>query len=105
MRRILIDAARRKHSLKRGGLREPEPSGEFEIAQPMPSEEMLAVHEALDLLAVEDAMAADLVKLRYFVGMTMDEAAAALDLPLRSTERLWTYARAWLRQQIGPGGA
>ena len=101
MRRILIDAARRKHSLKRGGPHEAEMAGEFEIAQTMPSEEMLAVHEALDLLAAEDAAAADLVKLRYFVGMTMEEAAAALDLPLRSTERLWTYARAWLRQKIG----
>jgi DNA-directed RNA polymerase specialized sigma24 family protein len=62
---------------------------------------VLAIHEALDLLALEDPVSADLVKLRYFAGMTMDEAATALGLPLRTAERLWTYARAWLRRKIG----
>ncbi len=65
------------------------------------SDELLAVDEALNLLAEEDSVAANLVKLRYFVGMTMDEAAATMGMPLRSAERTWTYARAWLRRQIG----
>jgi DNA-directed RNA polymerase specialized sigma24 family protein len=61
---------------------------------------LLAVHEALDKLAVEDPEAAQLVKLRYFIGMSMPEAAEALELPLRSAERLWTFARAWLRDAL-----
>ena len=61
---------------------------------------MLAIHEALDLLAEEDPQCADLVKLRYFVGMTMEEAASVLELSQRSAERLWTYSKAWLRRQI-----
>lgn len=100
MRRILIEAARRRQSLKRGGNFERTDLPETQIAQTAPSEEMLAVDEALDLLAAEDPMAANLVKLRYFVGMSMDEAATALNLPLRTTERLWAYARAWLRRKI-----
>ena len=58
------------------------------------------MHEALDRLAAEEAVAADLVKLRYFVGMSMPEAAEALGMPLRSAERLWTFARAWLRNAL-----
>jgi RNA polymerase sigma factor (TIGR02999 family) len=100
MRRILIEAARRKRSLKRGGAAHREELHESRLAQAPVSDEMFAVDEALDLLAAKDPAAADLVKLRYFVGMTMEEAATALGLPLRSAERLWTYARAWLRQQI-----
>jgi DNA-directed RNA polymerase specialized sigma24 family protein len=61
---------------------------------------LLAVHEVLDQLAQEDQEAASLVKLRYFAGMTMTEAAQALELPLRTAERIWTFARTWLRQQI-----
>jgi RNA polymerase sigma factor (TIGR02999 family) len=101
MRRILIESARRKHSLKRGAGAQPEPLDELHLIQIAPSDEMLAIHEALDLLAAQDPTSADLVKLRYFVGMTMDEAAAALGLPLRTAERLWTFARAWLRRKIG----
>jgi RNA polymerase sigma factor (TIGR02999 family) len=100
MRRILIEAARRKRSLKRGGAAPREELHESQVAQAPASEEMFAVDEALDQLAAKDETAADLVKLRYFVGMTMEEAATALGLPLRSAERIWTYARAWLRQQI-----
>jgi len=100
MRRILIEAARRRQSLKRGGGFERAEIDESQIVQNAPSEEMLAVDEALDLLAMEDATSANLVKLRYFVGMTMEEAATALELPLRTAERLWTFARAWLRRKI-----
>jgi len=64
------------------------------------NEELFAVHEAVDALAAEDRHAANLVKLRFFVGMGMEEAATALDLPLRSAERLWTFARARLRSLI-----
>jgi len=103
MRRILVEAARRKRSLKRGGGAEREELHESQLAQSAPSEELLAVDEALDLLAAEDPTSANLVKLRYFVGMTMDEAAAALGVPLRTAERLWTYARAWLRRRIKDG--
>jgi RNA polymerase sigma factor (TIGR02999 family) len=101
MRRILIEAARRKSSLKRGGSAERTELHESHIIQQAPSEEMLAVDEALDLLAAENPTAANLVKLRYFVGMTMEEAATALGIPLRTAGRLWTYARAWLRRKIG----
>lgn len=101
MRRVLVEAARRKHALKRGGAPEREELHELHLVQTAPPDELLAVHEALDLLAAHDAAAANLVKLRYFVGMTMDEAAEALGLPLRTAERLWTYAKAWLRRKIG----
>jgi RNA polymerase sigma factor (TIGR02999 family) len=100
MRRILVDHARRKHSLKRGSGQHPEPIDNLEIALAAPPEELLAVHEALDLLAQQDPQAAELVKLRYFVGMTMDEAAQALGIAKRTAEGLWTYARAWLHRQI-----
>jgi RNA polymerase sigma factor (TIGR02999 family) len=100
MRRILVESARRKRSLKRGGGAQREELDESHLVVAAPSEEILAIDEALDRLAAKDAVSADLVKLRYFVGMTMEEAAAALGLPLRTAERLWTYARAWLRREI-----
>ena len=101
MRRILVDSARRRRSLKRGGGVPHEEFDEMHLAQSAPTDEVLAVDEALDQLTAEDPVSANLVKLRYFVGMTMDEAAAALGIPLRSAERLWAYARAWLRRRIG----
>jgi RNA polymerase sigma factor (TIGR02999 family) len=100
MRRILVDHARRKQSLKRGSGVEHEQLHESALVLTAPPDELLAVHEALDKFAREDAVAAELVKLRYFVGMTMEEAAAALGLAPRSAERLWTYARVWLRREI-----
>lgn len=100
MRRILVDHARRKLSQKRGGRQTHEPLDEAVIEVPTPADELLAVHEALDALAEEDPRAAELVKLRYFVGMTMDEAAAALNMKKRSAEALWTYARVRLRRRM-----
>lgn len=102
MRRILIESARRRTAKKREGeAGEPLDLAEvLEVPASAPAEELLAIHEALDALTAQDPQAADLVKLRYFVGMTMDEAAAALDIPLRTAERLWNYARAWLRRRI-----
>ena len=101
MRRILVESARRKRSLKRGAAAQREELDESHLVAEAPSDEMLAVDEALDLLAKEDSTCAELVKLRYFAGMTMDESAAALGLSLRTAERLWTYSRAWLRSKIG----
>lgn len=101
MRRILVDSARRKQAARRGGGAVHEALDENDLVQNVVSDELLAVDEALDLLTKEDPVAANLVKLRYFVGMTMDEAAATMGMSLRNAERTWTYARAWLRRQIG----
>lgn len=100
MRRILIDQARRKQSEKRGGGVPPEELFESRIEAPRPVEQLLEVHDALDHLARDDPDSAELVKLRYFAGLSMQEAADAMELPLRSTERLWTYARARLKRSI-----
>jgi len=100
MRRILIDKARRKASQKRGGGTAPEELHESRIGLQAPSEEILAVHDALDALAAEDRMAAEVVKLRYFVGMTIPEIAEALGLAPRTADRHWAFARAWLKQAI-----
>ena len=101
MRRILVDHARKKNSAKRGGGKKPtEYSDESTIALNVPTEELLTVHEALDSLALEDPKAAELVKLRYFVGMTMDEAAEALGMKKRTAEALWTYAKIQLKNAI-----
>ncbi|MCD6052512.1 MAG: polymerase subunit sigma [Verrucomicrobia bacterium] len=101
MRRILIDRARRRMTREKAGFAEPETDWESKLVQSAPTDEMLAIHEALDRLAVVEPLAAQLVKLRYFVGMTMDEAAEALGIPVRSTERMWVYAKAWLRAELG----
>lgn len=102
MRRILVESARKKASQKRGSRPSREELNEWHLVQNLPSDELLAIHESLDLLAKEDPQTADLVKLRYFVGMTMNEAADALDIPTRTAERLWTYAKAWLRRSLKP---
>ena len=103
MRRILVDRARRRRALKRGGGVAFEALEESRIAGEFPSDQVLAVHEALALLAAEDPPAAELVKLRYFAGLSTAEAAAAMGLPQRSVERLWTFAKAWLRKAMTAG--
>ena len=101
MRRILIDSARKRRAGRRGGGAEILDVAEHDLPAPSQNDDqLLAVHEALDGLAAEDPVCADLVKLRYFAGMKMDEAAEALGLPLRRAERLWTYAKTWLREKI-----
>ena len=100
MRRILVEHARRKQSLKRGGGAQKEELHESHLVLAAPADELLAVHEALDELTAEDPGAAQLVKLRYFAGMTMEEAASTLGLPKRTAEGLWTYARVWLSRKI-----
>lgn len=100
MRRILIDRARRRQTREGAGFAEPEPEWESQLASDAPTDELLAVHEALEELAAQEPLAAELVKLRYFVGLTMEEAAEVLGLALRKTERLWAFARAWLRADL-----
>ena len=100
MRRILVEHARKKQALKRGAGAEHLELDESALVMTAPPDELLAVHEALDAFAQQDPTAAELVKLRYFVGMTMEEAAAALNLPTRTAERTWAYARAWLHREI-----
>lgn len=100
MRRILIEAARRKQSLRRGNGRVREEVQEHHLILERPSEEILAVSEALDKFAAQDPLAAKLVELRYFVGMSLPEAAHALDISPRTADRLWAYARIWLKVQL-----
>jgi RNA polymerase sigma factor (TIGR02999 family) len=101
MRRILVDSARRKKAIRRGSGASREELEDYHRVQDGRSDDLLAVDEALDMLCKEDPEAANLVKLRYFVGMTMVEAAATMVMSLRNAERTWTYARAWLRRRIG----
>jgi RNA polymerase sigma factor (TIGR02999 family) len=101
MRHILVDRARRKRSRKRGGDRARVELDEASLAAAGDSEEVLAVDEALAGLAAADARAAELVQLRYFAGLSLPEAAEALNMSPRSADRLWAYARAWLRRAIG----
>src|SRR5262249_54430733 len=101
MRRILIDNARRKAAPIHG--RAPDPGGPeaANLAIAPPSDELLALDEALGKFATIDATAAELVKLRYFAGLSLAEAAEVLGLAPRSADRLWAYARAWLRAAMG----
>jgi len=103
MRRILVESARRKQTLKRGGGTERVELEEWHAVLAPPPDEAVAVHEALDLLAARDPVSAELVKLLYFAGLTMEEAAEALNVSKRTAEGRWTYARAWLRQAIDEG--
>jgi RNA polymerase sigma factor (TIGR02999 family) len=103
MRRILVDQARRKTSKKRGGGQTVEELHESRIEMPAPSEEVLAVGEALVLLEKHDAVAAEVVKLRYFAGLTVPEVAEFLRMSPRTVDRHWAFARAWLKQIIKSG--
>jgi RNA polymerase sigma factor (TIGR02999 family) len=100
MRRILVENARRKGRLKRGGDRERESLAVEAIAGPAPREELLAVDEALDRLEATNRTAAELVKLRYFAGYTIPEAAERLGMSPRKADQIWAYARSWLLAEI-----
>ena len=93
MRRILVDAARRKHQIKRGSNAERMELEESQIAGPSDDDRLLRVHEVLDLLASEDPLKADIVKMRYFVGLNHDEIAQSLGLNERTVRRHWELAK------------
>jgi RNA polymerase sigma factor (TIGR02999 family) len=96
MRRILVENARRKGRLKRGGQREREAMELDALAGELPDESLLALHEALERLAAHDPLKARLVELRFFGGMSLPEVAEHLQISLTTAERGWRYSRAWL---------
>ena len=104
MRRILIENARRKTALKRGGGQIRVTLGDVAEGETARFEELLALNEALDRLEERDAEMAQVVKLRYFAGLTVEETAKALDTSTRSVNRHWTAARAWLRRELSRAG-
>ena len=100
MRRILVEQARRRHAAKRGGRHGREELHESGIAAPGNVEETLAINDILDHLATIDPVAASLVKLHFFAGLTMEEVARALNISVRSAYDTWAYARAWLHRHL-----
>jgi RNA polymerase sigma factor (TIGR02999 family) len=105
MRRILVEQARRKGRVRHGGGRKRVDLDEALGVADGPGENLLALDDVLSRLEATDALAARLVKLRYFVGLTMPEAAEALGISLRNAERNWTYARTWLARELARGEA
>jgi len=100
MRRILVDSARRKKRMRHGGHLDRVDAESLEISLPAPDDELIALDEALTRLAAVDPRAAEVVKLCFFVGLTQKDAARELGLSLSTTERLWTFARAWLFREM-----
>lgn len=102
MRRILIDNARRKHAARRGSgaTKLSTDATGFDVAAPADNEELLLVNDALDAFAQHDARKAELVKLKYFGGLTLEEAADTLGISHRTAKRDWAYARAWLFNEV-----
>lgn len=104
MRRILVDRARRRLAAKRGGGAECVEADECELPAPAPDDQLLDVSDALEKFARVDARKAELVKLRYFVGLSFDEAATALGIAVPTAKQWWAYARAWLRVEMAKVG-
>lgn len=100
MRRILVDNARRKHRLRRGGGLRRQPLEDVAIHSEVAQEELVALDEALEKLAAEDPDKAEIVKLRFFAGLTHEEAARVLGISSASAKRAWRYARAWLHREL-----
>jgi RNA polymerase sigma factor (TIGR02999 family) len=100
MRRILIDHARRKHAEKRGGGRPRVDLEQVEVVASAPLDDLLALDEALERLTDHDPMSGQLVRLHYFAGLSVEQAAEALGLSRTQAYRLWAFARAWLRCQL-----
>ncbi len=100
MRRILVDNARRRNSLKRGGHHKRIEFDDVQPAVSVPDDDLLALDEALTELAAKDAVKAELVKLRFYVGCTGEQAAQILGIPHATAERYWTFARAWLQRKV-----
>jgi RNA polymerase sigma factor (TIGR02999 family) len=106
MRRILVENARHRRRLRHGGGRKRIDLDRLEPSEDGTPLDVLALDEALEKLAAEEKTAADVVKLRYFAGLTTEQAAAALDISVRTANRHWAYAKAWLYQQLSqPGDA
>jgi RNA polymerase sigma factor (TIGR02999 family) len=106
MRRILVEQARRKASLKRGGQWQRQPLGEITLEPLNDADELLSLDEALTRLAAADYQAAQVLQLRYFAGLTIDQTAEALGISPRTACYAWDYARSWLRQELrGPEAA
>jgi RNA polymerase sigma factor (TIGR02999 family) len=103
MRRVLIDTARRRRSQRRGGVADRRSLEGLKAAIPSSDDELLAVNEALERLQQLDPPKAELVKLRYFGGLTIPEAAQALGISVTTANRYWTYARAWLHEELAVG--
>jgi RNA polymerase sigma factor (TIGR02999 family) len=99
MRRILVDNARRKRAQRHGGGQQRVELADIAVAAPN-DDQLLAVNEALEKFAAQDKQKAELVKLRYFVGLTIEETAEVLGISATTAKRHWTYARAWLFQEI-----
>jgi RNA polymerase sigma factor (TIGR02999 family) len=100
MRRILIDRARRKHTKRHGGGYQRVDFEGFDLAAPVADDQLLAVNEALDKLALEHPVQAELVKLRYFAGLTNEEVSQVLGISLSTAKNYWTFSRAWLLNEI-----
>lgn len=100
MRRILVEQARRRKAVKRGGGAEREHVEPDQITSPTPDDELLALTDALDTFAVQHPEKAALVKLRYFAGLTADQAAEVLGMSPSAADRHWAYARAWLKRAM-----
>ena len=103
MRRILIENARRKKRLRRGGDKQRVEMQDADLAVEGPPDDLIALDEALTKLAEENPAKADLVKLRYFAGLTLEQAAEMLGISRATADRYWSYARAWLFDQINKG--
>jgi RNA polymerase sigma factor (TIGR02999 family) len=101
MRRILVEEARRKLRLRHGGALQRRDLEALDLACPQTPDELVAVSEALDRLAATNSRAAELVKLRFFAGLTNEQAAAALGVSPRKANQIWAYARAWLLESLG----
>jgi RNA polymerase sigma factor (TIGR02999 family) len=102
MRRILVEKARRKRRLRHGGGLDRVDLDQVASVGEDSSGDVLALHEALDQLAAEEPVVAEVVKLRYFAGLTTEQAAVALGISLRTANRHWAFARAWLYQRLNP---
>jgi RNA polymerase sigma factor (TIGR02999 family) len=100
MRRILIDNARRKRALRHGGDQQRVAFELAELASSGDDDQLLAVNDALDKLALQSKLEAELVKLRYFVGLTLEEAAEVLGISARTADNYWAHARAWLFHEL-----
>jgi RNA polymerase sigma factor (TIGR02999 family) len=100
MRRILIENARRKKTVRHGGKLERVDIAQIDLVAQMDDDHLLALHEALDKLAAHDQRKAELVKLRFFAGLSVEESAALLDISVPTAKRDWAYARAWLYREI-----